>query len=496
MSSAVNTALIAAGLIVGWWILWLWIRRASGLLRRRQVLLLGLLGTLVIFVLAVNWQRRHPGNEFETTLVYVEPFAADSRDTTGAALARYTIRLALEAADPGLISDAAHSPHYEPWRAPKKSGIPAAAIREGAHWLITGALIHDGEKRLALTLTRLDREGGPVHHENFTVAAQEPVELGLNTIRELLSTMRQSTPCEVCLDPFRPAAVSALAWEESASTPEAALKRINRSLRTLSDEASPLLLVRKAERLMEMRREEEAGSVATQALGRLGANAAAFDVLARLEAIRGNMDEAVRLWRRAVSEDPHAVDPLLSLAAVPKTVRERTGLEPPELLLQRGLSARPANVELRLRLAGIWETRIGGRRRALDLIHEGLRVTGGNLRLRLRESSLLIALGRYNEAERSVHRVLAADSTDGNAWYNLALTLRSLGQVSAAQSAVKKSFVNGGPADLHYLQGLLYETQGDTAAARESYRLRWSLRDLTGEDPVAEAARQRLRSLR
>jgi tetratricopeptide (TPR) repeat protein len=320
--------------------------------------------------------------------------------------------------------------------------------------------------------------------------------LGLNAVREVLDALGRSLTCEVCLDPWRPATIRALAAAERSPNDAVREKFLLSALKTLPEETRPVVFARHAEALLALGEYKRAAEQASRALASQAGLADAWTVLARVAQLRGKQKESVRLYKRALKEDPRRIDALLALSSLDPMNAAELGVKPRADLLKRAMIVRPASISVRLSLVEHYEKQANGLERALGVLREGLAITPRSLPLKLREGAVLIKQRRYNEAERSAREVVKLDSTSGKGWYNVALSLRALKQLSAAEEAVERAKQHDPPADLYFLQGLLAEDRGDTLAAMEAYRVRWSLRRQNGTDRTAEAAKTRLNRLR
>ncbi|MFH0881975.1 MAG: tetratricopeptide repeat protein [bacterium] len=482
-----------------WWGMWIYIRSASGMLRLSRMLFIGIAGTLVIALAAMRWSRTHPVEYLSPILIEVSVFRAPEEDQVEAMNARFALRLLLEVADPGLITDDSDSPtpdlRYDSAGASSDSAL-ARAHRHRAVWLVRGDVRSsksEGRVTLALILIRLDAEGGPVRNERITVYGQSGAEAGLNASREILELVGRKVACEVCLEPYTSESLTASADAARIANPNRRERFLMR--RMPKDESlQPYYWTEVAILRLNLGDSDGAYEAASRALTSATQLAPAWGVLAEVESQRGHGAEAKRLYRRTLAEDPRNVDALLDLATLVERSGHGTVGMSRELLLKRAVQVRPGNIFARLALAEWIEKNALQPEKALEILREGYDFTGDK-RLLQRESAVLIRMNRWNQAERVLERVLALDETDANAWYNLGLTLRNLKQLAAAENALQRSVKLGGSADAHFVLGLVYEARGDTASALQEYRLRWALRDPTMDDRTANAAKARVRFL-
>jgi len=479
--------------LAGWWIIWLYVRFASGMMRTSTMLALCLVGTVAILLLDLRWRRNNPEEYHPPIMIEVAHFDALPELQDQAIRSRFSLMSALETVDVSLVTDDFGSPRPDSeWRGNlvDERGLLQRARRRNAQWAVAGALQPSGKSvQLVLKMIHLDAEGGVITSERVTGRAPTAIEVAVQAVPEVLRTIGRRTSCEVCLDPYDRDALDAIVDASRQSKPERVERVLRRSL-ARHDSLQPLLWTELAEYQQTWGKYKQADVSASRALTSVAKPAAAWRVLAWGEWHTGSRKEAARLWRRAVAEDPRDVESLLALA---KLAPERAGA-PVNQILRQAVSMRPGSAEARLALADVLESQQASGERALDLLREGYRRTE-NPRFLVRESAILIKNRRWNMAESVVRKALEVDSSDANSWYNLGMILRNLGQVAQAREALNRSLMLGGPVDTHLLLGLVQEAAGDTASALESYRIRWALRNTTSEDRGAEAARLRIRNL-
>jgi len=483
--------------IAAWWGIWVYIRFASGMLPLSRMVFIGTLGTLVIVLVAMRWRRVHPPEVPAPIPVEVAVFQAAESGQRDAMDARYALRLLIEVAAPELATDPENTPtpdiHYDRSGSLSDSAF-ARAHRRRAAWLIRGELRNSaGEKGILLHLivTRLDAEGGPIHSDRIAATGVNGAAAGVNAVRDVLQIIGRKSTCDVCLEPYTPDALRTSAEATRITNPAKRERFLIHSM-PRDESLQPYYWMKLAILRLGLGNTDGAYEAATRALTSATRLAPAWSVLAKVESRRGQRKEAERLWRRALAEDPRSVDALLGMAALRQV--DKGGGASRESFLERAVRMRPGNVSARLAYADWLEQTALQPEEALKTLREGFEYTGDN-RLLQRESAALIRMNQWNRAESLLERVVRADSMDANAWYNMGLALRNLQQLSAAEGALQRSVRLGGPADAHFVLGLVYEAKGDTVLALEEYRLRWVLRDPTTDDRTANAARARLHLL-
>ncbi len=149
---------------------------------------------------------------------------------------------------------------------------------------------------------------------------------------------------------------------------------------------------------------------------------------------RGENDRAVRMYRQALAKQPHLREALLGLAAV--AVREER-LQEAKRLFQRVLNRDPNDSEA---LAGVLDLSQKAAPAAREKqLRELLQRHPASPHLHFVLGSILVAQRRWEAARDAFSNAYRLDERNGDAAFNLAISLDQLGQKKAALTYYKRA---------------------------------------------------------
>jgi tetratricopeptide (TPR) repeat protein len=195
---------------------------------------------------------------------------------------------------------------------------------------------------------------------------------------------------------------------------------------------------------------------------------------------QGKADEAVEALKAALQLQPDLIEAHFALGVIlARQGREDYGAAVDHFLTVLRLD--PSHVDARINLSNVLEQE-GDFEGAASAIKEALSLADGRADLYVMLGHKQWGAEKYSDAIKSFHRALELDPQISGAHYGLAMTLRSLGDLSAAQSEFELALkLNPDDALAHYQLGRFLIQQKESSQAahhlEESIRLKPDLAD-------------------
>ncbi len=484
------------------WGAWTFIYFVSKDLSRKGFIRWGILFTMSIWMM-YGVQRYHHPPLFQPQRLWVQPFTVPDSQEREADLARFAFEKAMMRLNDKVVGFQTKQCGEDLLlRLPPdaKAPLPKGAKLIGAAWSVTGHYERENDEvaTLQVHVNKVNWTGEITTGFDFKLRNSDPAFLGILAAQTMVERSGLQTWEEGDFELFTPDVMQALCVNDTASEHtirEAAL------LRAIKEDSTRWMVW---EALADMyffwqwpNHNGEARSALQQTF-RLNEKAPRANYISGLLLWRegGHREEAISGFRRAMKFGPRDSDPYLALSRLSDTELKQLKLGPRRDVLEFALSLRPSNPQARNVLYHYYRDRRLEKQIALEVVNRGLEINPNQPRLLMMQAVAAIKLQQNDLAEEALNTVLAQDSTNTTALYNLGIVYRAKGEEEKSIETFKKVVELNGPPDAHYYLGLYYMDHGDNEEAFRQFQWRWVKRTGEDDDWFAVASRERMRLIR
>ncbi len=483
------------------WGAWTFVYFSSKDLTRKNYIRWGFLLTLSIWMMYGVQRYNHPPL-LNPERLWVQPFTAPAGQEDKADLARFSFEKAMQRLGKNVVGfQTRHCGDKLLLRLPPDADapVPKGAKLVGAAWSVTGAFEQTGaEIHLQLHANRLNWTGDVQDSYGLQLKGSDPAALGILAAQNLVEQTGATPWEEGRLAEFTPEVMEVLCVNDTAS--DNTMRQA--ALLTLADDDTSHWMVWQA--LADLYffwdwpdYNGQARSALQQAL-RFNREAPRANYISGLMLWRegGHREEAISGFRQAQKFDPRDPDPYLALSRLDDVELRALRLGSLKDILEFALSLRPSSPQARSVLYRYYRDSRMEKEIALQVVNRGLELNPNQPRLLMMQAVAAIKLQKNEVAEEALTTILANDSTNAAALYNLGIVYRAQGRDEEAVEAFKQVLEMNGPPDAHYYLGLYYANIGDREEAIRQFQWRWVKQNDTEDDWFAAASRERIRMLR
>ncbi len=202
-------------------------------------------------------------------------------------------------------------------------------------------------------------------------------------------------------------------------------------------------------------------------------------------------ESALKLSYSINKDDPRIY---LLLSRLAKKRIEELGYKSNEELIARAIYLAPGYEAARLALSQLKVSQLR-KRKALNILNEGLEVDSTSQSILLSKTAVLIELNEHPEAIETCKQILIHNPKHGGALYNLGIVHLWRREFDRALTMFDSSLHNGGTVDNYYYKGVTYQEMGEWELAIKEFQRRYA-NPIGAEDRAAISARERIKNLR